>query len=76
VSFTHHFEPLPGGSYAATLYDDDATGIAIDAAVGDLLVWRWSVTAGAADASFAGVIIPNGDGTSSNGRFPSITLPR
>jgi len=38
---------------------------------GDQLVWRWSVTADTPDA----LIIPNGDGPSSGGRFPSIKLP-
>jgi hypothetical protein len=74
VSFTHHFEP-PASGFAATLYDADGTGIAAAAAAGDQLVWRWSVTSGPPDASVPWVIFPNGDGTSSGGRFPSITLP-
>jgi hypothetical protein len=71
VTFTHHFDPLPGGSFRATEYDADANGIAADAAAGDQLVWRWSIAAGA-----SGVAVPNGDGTTSGGRFPSITFPR
>jgi hypothetical protein len=71
VTFTHHFDPLPGGSYRATGYDADADGIAAAAAAGDQLVWRWSIPAGNA----SGVAVPNGDGTTSGGRFPSITFP-
>jgi hypothetical protein len=71
VTFTHHFDPLPGGNFGATEYDADANGIAAAAATGDQLVWRWSVTAGGTPF----VIYPNGDGTSSGGRFPSITFP-
>ena len=72
VTFSHHFDPLPGGGFGATEYDADATGIAAAAAAGDQLVWRWSISAGAAGQFVA---IPNGDGTSSGGRFPSITFP-
>jgi len=72
VTFSHHFDPLPGGSFGATEYDADATGIAAAAATGDQLVWRWSISAGATGQFVA---IPNGDGTSSGGRFPSITFP-
>ena len=72
VTFSHHFDP-PAGNFAATEYDADASGIAADAASGDQLVWRWSITAGTTGQFVA---IPNGDGPSSSGRFPSITLPR
>ena len=72
VTFTHHFDPLPGGNFGATEYDADTAGIAAAAAAGDQLVWRWSIAAGGTGA----VAIPNGDGTSSGGRFPSITFPR
>jgi hypothetical protein len=70
VTFSHHFDPP--GNFMATQYDADATGLAADAAPGDQLVWRWSITAGAAGQLVA---IPNGDGPSSAGRFPSITFP-
>jgi hypothetical protein len=69
VTFNHHFDMPP--SFGATKYDADAQGIAAAAATGDQLVWRWSVT----DATPGGMIIPNGDGTSSGGRFPSIQFP-
>jgi hypothetical protein len=73
VTFSHHFDP-PSGTFLATEYDADANGVAAPtAAPGDQLVWRWSVQSGP-DAP-AGMIIPNGDGTSSGGRFPSISLP-
>ena len=72
VTFRQHFEP-PSGAFHATAYDADANGLAAAAVAGDQLVWRWSVASGP-DAG-AGMIIPNGDGTSSGGRFPSITLP-
>jgi hypothetical protein len=74
VSFVHHFDPLDG-SFTATLYDADANGIAAAAAAGDQLVWRWSVLGADGGAPGIGVIYPNGDGTASGGRFPSITLP-
>ena len=48
VTFTHHFDPRPDGTYGATEYDADAAGIAAAAAAGDQLVWRWSITAGSA----------------------------
>jgi hypothetical protein len=74
VSFTQHFEP-PGG-YQATRYDADGDGIAAASAAGDQLVWRYTVLP-SADGAAVGTtaIIPNGDGTSTGGRFPSITLP-
>jgi hypothetical protein len=72
VTFTHHFDPLDG-SYGATEYDADADGIAAAAAPGDQLVWRWSIPAGPPAGQY--VAVPNGDGFSSNGRFPSITFP-
>jgi hypothetical protein len=71
VTFTHHFDPRSDGTFRATEYDADAAGLAAAAAAGDQLVWRWSITAGSA----SGVAVPNGDGTSSGGRFPSITFP-
>ena len=74
VTFTHHFDYDPSvGIRTATRYDADADGIAAAATAGDQLVWRWSVTA--ADSSGQLVAIPNGDGTNSGGRFPSITFP-
>ena len=71
VTFMHHFDPLPGSNFGATQYDADADGIAAAAAPGDQLVWRWSIASGGT----APVAIPNGDGTTSGGRFPSITFP-
>jgi hypothetical protein len=70
VTFSHQFDPPASGS-GATKYDADATGLAADAAPGDQLVWRWSIPAGTGQY----VAIPNGDGPSSGGRFPSITFP-
>jgi hypothetical protein len=72
VSFTNHVDQLDA-SFGATEYDADADGIAAAAAPGDQLVWRWSITAGPPPGQF--VAIPNGDGTASGGRFPSITFP-
>jgi len=69
VTFNHHFD-LPS-TFQATKYDADAQGIAAAAAAGDQLVWRWTITA----ATTGALIIPNGDGTSSGGRFPSIQFP-
>ena len=72
VTFTHHFDPL-SGIFPATQFDADGDGIAAAATAGDQLIWRWSIPS----ASGTGpVIFPNGDGTNSGGRFPSITFPR
>jgi hypothetical protein len=75
VTFVHHFDFDPT-VFTAAAVDADADGIAAPSVAGDQLVWRWSVIAGDPDGGSAGgVIIPNGDGTSSGGRFPRITLP-
>lgn len=75
VTFTHHFDAVPG-DYPAAEVDADADGIAAAASAGDELVWRWTVTAGDPDGGSAGgVIIPNGNGPSAGGRFPYIVLP-
>jgi hypothetical protein len=75
ATFTHHFDPIPG-SFDATLYDADTDGIAAAAVAGDQLIWRWTVLGGP-DAGPPGtaVAIPNGNGTSSGGRYPFVTLP-
>ena len=72
VTFTHHFDPL-SGNFRATEYDADANGIAADAVAGDQLIWRWSIPSSTGTGP---VIFPNGDGTTSGGRFPSITFPQ
>ncbi len=78
VEWEHHFDPSTSdGSdkFDATAYDADGSGAAVPAKSGDLLVLRWSVDA--PDGGLPGTeFIPNGDGTASKGRVPSLILPR
>ena len=75
VSFSHHYDP-PAGSdkYVAVPFDGDAAGDKVDA-VGnaDSLLLRITVTAGTANEY---LFIPNGDGSNTGGRIPSITAPQ
>ena len=71
VSWQHHFDPLGGGNFSAQPFDGAATGAAQSVVAGDLLVWRFTGTNSTAAMAF----VPNGDGTLSHGRLPSIVLP-
>jgi hypothetical protein len=73
VSWTHHFDPP--AQIAAVKFDADATGAAVPAEKGDELVLRWSVP-GPDGGAGALAFQPNGDGSRSNGRIPSLILPR
>ena len=74
VSFTHHFDPMPSG-FNAVLYEDDAAGVAAPAKSNDQLVLRMSAPPGGyPDGTM--LWIPNGDGASTMGRDPSLTLPK
>jgi len=72
ATWTHAFEPLPDGVFAAQPYelDVEATGVAHEA--GDQLVFRYSGGASTATTAW----IPNGDGATTGGRIPNLTLPR
>jgi hypothetical protein len=70
ATWTHHFDPGPGGSSMAVQYEDDADGaVAIDPAPGDLLVLRFTALNGTHP------YFPNGDGAATGGRIPSLTFP-
>jgi hypothetical protein len=72
LTYEHHFDPNPTAAFDAVAYDGDATAAAFGAA-GDLLTLKMEVT----DTHPAGTSqwVPNGDGSSANGRFPSLTPP-
>lgn len=73
VTFGEHYEPLGGGSFdAQPLEYDEPTTVAVDFKSGDKLVFRYTGT----NASVAQAYIPNGDGSLSKGRIPSITLAK
>jgi hypothetical protein len=67
-----HFEPLPNQQYRAQPCEADLTASAIDFQDGDQLVFRYAGASSVNSMAF----IPNGDGPSLGGRFPTITLPQ
>ena len=69
---TTHFEPLPGGAYSATPCDLDLEAQAIEMQSGDELVFRYA----GANTTSSQAYIPNGDGATTDGRIPNITLPK
>lgn len=71
VQWTRHWDPLPGGVYDAQAYEVDMPAPAIDFAPGDQLVFRYA----GANSTNPQAFIPNGDGATSGGRIPAITLP-
>jgi len=71
AQWNKHFEPPPGGGYNAQPYELDVAGTAIDFQAGDQLVFRYE---GISPLSTQG-FIPNGDGPSTHGRLPNITIP-
>ena len=72
VTWMQHWEPLASGDYVAQPYEIDVTAPAIDYQPGDQLVFRYA----ASNTTTPNAFIPNGDGASSGGRIPNITLPR
>jgi hypothetical protein len=70
ASFAHHFDPALSG--VADRYDGDATGAAVPAASGDLLVLRMTAVPPTAPGP---AFVPNADGSHAGGRIPSLTLP-
>ena len=74
VSFTHHFDPQPSG-FNAVQYEDNALGVAANAKSNEQLVLRMSTPPGGyPDGTM--LWIPNGDGANTQGRDPSLTLPK
>jgi hypothetical protein len=71
ATWSKHFDPLSTG-YEAQAYELDKKVDAIDVATGDQLVFRYT----ASSASKTDAWIPNGDGSLSHGRIPSIKLPQ
>jgi hypothetical protein len=72
ATWFHHFDPDPTGMFNAVPFEADSLGVAADAHDGDQLVLRFSATG----ATISMAYIPNGDGAHTNGRDPSLTLPR
>lgn len=68
-----HWEPLADGGYDAQAYETDEAGAAIDYEAGDQLVFRYE---GMNTPDEGQTFIPNGDGSKTGGRIPSITLPK
>jgi hypothetical protein len=76
VQWIHHFEVQPSPvRFDAVRFEADAAGAAVPAAPGDRLVLRWSIP-GPDGGSGSTAFIPNGDGANSQGRIPSLTIPR
>ena len=71
ATWSHHFDPLPGGVFTAQAYELDQTAQAIDFSSGDQFVFRYS----GANTTSQQAFIPNGDGATALGRIPNITLP-
>ena len=66
---THTFTPpQPANQFAAVMFETDLTGIAADAAAGDLLILRFATVGGA-------TYTPNGDSTLAGARDPNLILP-
>lgn len=71
-TWSEHFDPLPGANFDAQAYEKDVDAPAIDFEDGDLFIFRY----GASNTISSEAFIPNGDGTSANGRIPNFTLPK
>jgi hypothetical protein len=75
AAWSKHWEPRGPGMFDAQPYEVDMAAPAIDFQPGDQLVFRYA-GAGTTGTTSSESFIPNGDGPNSNGRIPSITLPR
>jgi hypothetical protein len=73
ATWTHHFDP-PASGFDAQPFEADAPGSAAGVTSGDRLVLRITVLGVSSGTST--FYIPNGDGSFSNGRIPSVTLPK
>ena len=68
---------IADGNINATLYEQDAAVSAFHVVAGDQLVWRFAILGSVPDRGInASVYIPNGDGPYTQGRYPSITIPK
>jgi hypothetical protein len=71
VQWTHHFDPVPNDFDAIPYEDTETSTVDVHPADGDQLIFRYS----AANTTSTEAWIPNGDGSTSNGRIPYITPP-
>jgi hypothetical protein len=74
ATWTHHFDP-PASGFDAVQYEADAPGVAAKAKGNDQLVLRMTAAPGNYPADTM-LWIPNGDAETTNGRDPSLTLPK
>jgi hypothetical protein len=72
AEWTEHYDPRGGGNFDAQPFEYDEAGVAVKAATGDQLVFKYTGSQASAMDSY----IPNGDGSFSKGRIPHITLPK
>lgn len=72
LAWEKHWDPMDPNLFEAQAYEVDMPAAAVELARGDKLVFRYSALNGTASDSY----VPNGDGALSNGRIPSITLPK
>jgi hypothetical protein len=72
VSWTNHFDP-PASGFNAVPFEADGAGVAAAAKANDQLVLRFTANG---DPAKGQCWIPNGDGASTMGRDPSLTLPK
>ena len=72
ATWSRHWDPIPTGGYEAQAYELDVDAPATGSfRNGDELVFRYTGNNGSMSMAY----IPNGDGVTSNGRIPNITLP-
>jgi hypothetical protein len=71
ASWTVHY-PLIPGNFDAQPFEYDMPAPAINFVMGDQLVFRYT----GANTSSMEAYVPNGDGATTHGRIPNITLPR
>ena len=72
ATWSQHFEPQPGGGFDAQALEINQSAPAIDFAVGDLLIYRYSGANSTLDMAYIPVGFPESEG----GRQTNITLPR
>ena len=74
ATWTHHYD-VPANIQNAVQYEADAPGVAADAKSNDQLGLRMTAAAGNYPADTM-LWTPNGDADKTNGRDPSLTLPK
>jgi hypothetical protein len=71
AEWTAHYDPAGGANFDAQPFEYDEDCAAIDFVAGDQIVFRYTGANTASQEAY----IPNGDGATSNGRIPNMTLP-